>query len=204
MTSLPSDNIRLVYNARIWQSPGDDMTWMTFNTDSGYITAVGRDDPPLDKFPSDHRHDVHSSRIIPGLHESHLHLTFLGRQLHYVDLTGCRSIEQLQQRVRSFAAEQPETKWIVGYGWEQHLLGRFPTRHDLDAACSDRPVHLTRICRHAAVENSLVIRLAGLISLIKCFMHRLKKCTNFETVKDQKLITKKQTHTITETYKHYS
>jgi len=161
MTSSSSDNIQLVYNARIWQSPGDDMTWMTFNTDDGYITAVGRRDPPLHKFPPSRRRDVSGRRIIPGLHESHVHVAYLGRLLHCADLKGCRSIEQLQQRVRSFAAERPGATWIVGRGWEQHLLGRFPTRHDVDAACSDRPVHLVRICGHASVENSLALKLAG-------------------------------------------
>ena len=99
-----------------------------------------------------------------GLHESHIHVTHLGRQLHSVDLRGCRSIEDLQQRVRRFAADRPAglATWVVGHGWDQYLLGRYPTRHDVDAACSDRPVHLTRICGHASVENSLALKLAGL------------------------------------------
>ena len=165
MTLSSSDSFQLVFNARIWQSPGEDTTWMTFSTDSGYITAVGRHDPPVDKFPPNRRRDIKGRRIIPGLHESHLHLTYLGRQLNLVDLKGCQSVEQLQQQVRSFAAKRPGVTWIVGHGWEQHLLGRFPTRHDLDAACSDRPVHVSRICGHASVENSLALQLAGITLL---------------------------------------
>ena len=53
------------------------MTWMTFNTETGCITAVGRHDPPLDEFPPNLRHDVCGGRIIPGLHDSHLHVTGL-------------------------------------------------------------------------------------------------------------------------------
>jgi len=169
MTSSSLDNIHLVYNARIWQSSGDDMSWMTFNTDTGDITAAGRHDPPLDRFPPSRRHDVTDRRIVPGLHESHAHVTYLGQRLRYVDLKGCQSIQQLQDRVRSFTAERPGSSWIVGHGWEQHLLGRYPTRYDLDAACSDRPVHLIRICYHATVENSLAIKLAGFISPIACY-----------------------------------
>jgi len=182
MSSSSSDNIQLVYNARIWQSAGADVTWMTFNTVSGYITAVGRHDPPLDKFPPNRRRDASDSRIIPGLHDSHLHVTLLGRQLRSVDLRGCQSIEELQQRVRNFAAERPGAAWIVGHGWEQHLLGRLPTRHDLDAAVSDRPVHLSRVCYHASVENSLAIKLAGhapyyyyLLLLFIKLVHRVYK-----------------------------
>lgn len=157
-----SDSIQLVYNPRIWQSAGDDMTWMTFSTGSGCIAAVGRHDPPLDEFPPNRRRDVSGRRIIPGLHESHIHVAYVGRQLRSVDVHGCRSVEELQRRVRSFAGERPAARWIVGYGWDQHLLGRFPTRHDLDAACRDRPVYLSRVCYHASVGNSLALSLAGI------------------------------------------
>jgi len=58
--------MQLVYNARIWQSAGDDATWMSFNADTGYITAAGLDDPPLDEFPPDRRRDVSGRRVIPG------------------------------------------------------------------------------------------------------------------------------------------
>jgi len=90
----------------------------------------------------------------------------LGRYLHSVDLRGCKTIAQLQQRVRDFATERPGSGWIVGSGWDQQLLGRYPTRHDIDAAVSDRPVHLSRVCCHASVENSLAIKLAGSILII--------------------------------------
>jgi len=160
MTSL-SNSIQLVYNARIWQSAEEDMTWMTFSADSGRIAAVGRHDPPLDDFPPNRRRDVSGRRIIPGLHESHIHVTGVGRRLRSVDVCGCRSVEDLQRRVRGFVGERPTARCVVGYGWDQHLLGRFPTSHDLDAACRDRPVYLSRVCYHASVGNSLALQLAG-------------------------------------------
>jgi len=97
-----------------------------------------------------------------------VHVTLVGRRLRsVVDLRGCRSVEELQRRVRGFAAgerpatEAPRRRWVVGHGWDQHLLGGFPTRHDLDAACRDRPVYLSRVCYHASVANSLALQLAG-------------------------------------------
>ena len=73
----------------------------------------------------------------------------------------CRSIEELIGRIASYAAANPEKRWIVGHGWEHDLIGRYPTRHDLDAGCRDRPVFLFRICGHAAVVNSVALELAG-------------------------------------------
>jgi predicted amidohydrolase YtcJ len=58
----------------------------------------------------------------------------------------------------------PEATWIVsGTGWHVAALAeeRYPTRHELDAACADRPVYLPRV-GHAAVVNSLALRLAGI------------------------------------------
>ena len=159
-------DMQLLYNARIWQSSGDDMTWMTFSPRSGLISGVGRHKPPpLDLFPPDRRRDVTGRRIIPGLHDSHVHLTYLGRRLRSLDLSGCRSVDEIQQQVRCFAAERPSERWIIGHGWDQRLLGRCPTRDDVDIACGDRPVHLIRICCHASVENSLALKLAGSPSL---------------------------------------
>jgi len=100
MTPTSSENVHLVYNARIYQSGSeddDDMTWMTFDEVSGVITAVGRQDPTpsLERFPPDRRRDADGRRIIPGLHDSHVHLAYLGSQLRTVDLKGCRSIEEV-------------------------------------------------------------------------------------------------------------
>jgi predicted amidohydrolase YtcJ len=63
--------------------------------------------------------------------------------------------------LRTYAAAHPEGA-IVGRGWiETHWPERrFPTRADLDAVVSDRPVFLERIDGHAAVVNSAALALA--------------------------------------------
>ena len=80
-----------------------------------------------------------------------------------LDVTGTRSIAELQQRLRDYAAAHPNDAWIVGFGWNQEMWPekRFPTSADLDAVVSDRPVVLERVDGHAVVANSAALKAAG-------------------------------------------
>ena len=162
--SLLDANHQLLYNARIWQSGVADVadkTWIIFNAATGYITSIGVDNPPLDLVPDNQRTDLGGRRILPGLQESHIHISALGQLMNSVDLSGCRSIEELQGKVRTFIDQHPGSKWIIGQGWEQDLLGRYPNKHDLDAISEDKAIYLKRKCIHIAVANSLALQLAG-------------------------------------------
>jgi predicted amidohydrolase YtcJ len=173
MTSVDDAKRHLVYNARILQSGMSgqmDLTWMLFNTDTGYIISVGTENPPTDCVPESRRTDFGGFRILPGLHDSHIHIGLLGRSLNSVDLRNCKSIEDLQERLRQFVDSRNSLKWIVGRGWEQDLLGRYPNKHDLDAVCKDKPVYLVRVCGHIAVANSLALQLAGKNRLTYCYV----------------------------------
>jgi predicted amidohydrolase YtcJ len=102
--------------------------------------------------------------MLPGLIDAHGHVMELGSSLLQLDLTGTRSIKELQQRLRAYAAANPHLPWIIGRGWnqEQWAEKRFPTAADLDAVVSDRPVWLGRVDGHANVGNSAALRAAGI------------------------------------------
>lgn len=97
----------------------------------------------------------------PGFVDSHVHLGGVGLLALQLDLTGVASIAALQTQVRAYAQAHPEGP-IIGRGWiETHWPERrFPTKADLDAAVSDRPVFLTRADGHAAVANTPMLALA--------------------------------------------
>ena len=101
--------------------------------------------------------------LLPGLIDAHGHVMALGFGALQLDLTGTTSVADLQQRLRTYAAANPDVKWIIGRGWNQELWAekRFPTAADLDAVVSDRPVWLGRVDGHAAVGNSAAMKAAG-------------------------------------------
>ena len=110
-----------------------------------------------------HRFDEHGRTVLPGLIDAHGHVMELGIDATHLDVVGTRSLAELQQRLRDYAAAHPNTKWILGAGWNQELWPdkKFPTAADLDAIVLDRPVVLERVDGHALVANSAAMRAAG-------------------------------------------
>jgi predicted amidohydrolase YtcJ len=100
--------------------------------------------------------------LLPGLIDAHGHVMGLGLGLISLDVTGTRSLAEMQARLKAYAAANPGTGWIVGRGWNQELwpTKAFPTAADLDAVVSDRPVVLERVDGHAIVANSAALRIA--------------------------------------------
>jgi len=107
--------------------------------------------------------DAGGKTMLPGLIDAHGHVMALGFTALQLDLTGTKSVAELRQRLKDFAAANPDARWILGRGWNQELWTekRFPTAADLDAVVSDRPVWLGRVDGHAAVANSAAMQAAG-------------------------------------------
>jgi predicted amidohydrolase YtcJ len=114
--------------------------------------------------PNATRIDAQGRTLLPGLIDAHGHVMALGLGAIQLDLTGTASRGELQERLRTYATNNPGARWIIGRGWNQELWAdkRMPTAADLDAVIADRPVWLTRIDGHAAVGNSLALRRAGI------------------------------------------
>src|SRR5436190_7387663 len=110
-----------------------------------------------------HRVDGHGRTLLPGLIDAHGHVLGLGFGALQLDLTGANSLDDLKQRLHAYALGHPDTRWIVGHGWNQELWPdkRFPTAADLDPVVSDRPVVLERVDGHAIVANSAAMKAAG-------------------------------------------
>src|SRR2546426_5002435 len=129
------------------------------------IVAVGsRADVERAVGPGTRMVDLGGRTLVPGFNDAHAHAWKLGQLLTSVlDLRGIESLASLQASLRAFAARRPEGTWLQARGYNEALLreGRHPTREDLDAAVSDHPVLLTRVCGHVAVANSRALDVAG-------------------------------------------
>eukprot|EP00644_Phytophthora_capsici_P006352 jgi/Phyca11/12067/fgenesh1_pm.PHYCAscaffold_94_\ len=157
--------MRVFVNGKIWQwqstssVAGELAQWMTVS-DDGDISSVGSGTPP----PADETVDLHGALVLPGLHDSHIHVSMVGESAEWLNLAGCRSFEEFAQRLKRYDAQYPDKAWIVGIGWAQDELSisaRYPNRHDIDAVIKDRPVILHRACWHIAVVNTKALEIAG-------------------------------------------
>lgn len=107
--------------------------------------------------------DLKGAAAFPGLVDAHAHLMGVGFRELTLNLEGSASIVELQARLRAWNAAHPGAEPLSGRGWiETHWPEkRFPTRADLDAVVSNRPVVLGRSDGHALVANSKMLALAG-------------------------------------------
>src|SRR5262245_45363696 len=99
--------------------------------------------------------DAHGAAVVPGFNDVHTHILSGGLEMENVDLQGARTVEEMQARIRDFAAAHPDAAWIRGRGWG---YGPFPsgvpTREQLDAAVPDRPVVMRCFDGHSLWVNS--------------------------------------------------
>ncbi len=107
--------------------------------------------------------------LLPGMIDSHAHITSIGFGALTLDLAETKSLAEAQAKIAAYAAAYPDRGWIVGRGWNQELwgLGRFPTAAELDAVVADRPVWLGRVDGHAGWANSKALALAGVTAATK-------------------------------------
>ena len=109
--------------------------------------------------------DLGGRTLLPGFIDSHAHLAQVGHELGKVDLSPCRSIEDVLRAITERARTTPSGDWIEVSGmWHETALGekRLPTGRELDRAAPEHPVYLPRGSRFFAVANSLALRMAGI------------------------------------------
>ncbi|AKE52507.1 amidohydrolase [Kangiella geojedonensis] len=108
--------------------------------------------------------DGKGKTLLPGLIDAHGHLLGLGLNLMRVNLRGIESEDETVKAVVSYAEKNPDTRWVLGRGWNQvlWLSKEFPTKSSLDKVIADRPIWLSRIDGHAGWANSKALKLAGI------------------------------------------
>jgi predicted amidohydrolase YtcJ len=131
----------------------------------GRLLAVGRDADVRPLIGARTRVlDLKGRRVLPGFHDSHVHLLGSGLRLSQVALKDAPDEAELGRRLRAFDRSLPRDRWLLGGEWDHDRTfgGRLPTAELLDRYVSDRPVFLRRYDGHMAVVNSRALRLAGI------------------------------------------
>lgn len=122
-------------------------------TDAGLTPWIG---------PQTRRIDLSGKMLLPGFHDSHVHLVGGGIELSECDLNGLAMLDQVLDAVKQFAERHPEKKWIRGGGWPLTLCGGNPRKELLDKIVPDRPVLLDAFDGHSSWVNSRALEIAGI------------------------------------------
>ena len=127
------------------------------------ITAVGDEATVSESIgPATRVVDLAGRMLSPGFQDAHCHPGSSGLDLLRCSFEGCASAEDAIAYVARYAADHPETEWILGGGWHQTWFPRgCPPKEALDAVVPDRPVLVYNADGHGAWANSLALSLAG-------------------------------------------
>lgn len=137
--------------------------------DEGRIIFVGSEAEALEmKADATAMRDLDGKTLMPGFIDGHSHGQQFGTQAVGANLLAppdgeVNTIEDVVAKLQTFARgpDVEVTGWIFGVGYDDALLGRHPTRHDLDKVSTTVPVMATHISGHFAAVNTRGLELIG-------------------------------------------
>ncbi len=161
-------NEQLYFGGEIYTVDASNPTVDALAVKNGTIVAVGiKSDCRSALGSTPELIDLKGSVMLPGFIDTHLHPPLMILFEMNTDLSKVTSLGELKSIVTKEAKRETGKDWIMGLQFDEHLLvpPRLPNRHDLDAACSDRPVLIVKRDGHTIIGNTVAIEVAGVSAL---------------------------------------
>lgn len=107
--------------------------------------------------------DAGGRRVVPGFNDAHVHFVDGGAQLDYLDLKDAATPQEFARRIGERAKAMAAGEWMLGGNWDDQnwTPAALPTKELIDAVTPSTPVFLGRYDGHAALANSIALKLAG-------------------------------------------
>jgi len=130
----------------------------------GRIVAVGTDDNVREHVGSTTEVvDLRGRTLLPGFQDAHVHPPSGGLEMLRCDLNERYTLADYETAIATYAAEHPDTPWILGGGWYMGTFpGGAPSKDALDRLLPDRPAFLDSRDGHSGWVNSRALELAGI------------------------------------------
>jgi predicted amidohydrolase YtcJ len=130
---------------------------------AGRIVYVGDDEGVARYVGAETRAiEIGEGMVLPGFHDSHVHIAVGGLAFTTCDLSGDDSAAAVAAHIAACARDNPTSTWVTGRGWQ---LGVFPdahpTRGQLDAIVPDRPAYFMAADGHSVWVNSQALAIGG-------------------------------------------
>ncbi|KAJ4256875.1 hypothetical protein NW762_008971 [Fusarium torreyae] len=101
--------------------------------------------------------DLNKRIVLPGFIDSHVHLLFFGLSQQKLDLGGCKSLDEIRQRISDFAARNPDVPQILCRGWLQSATDGLALASMIDDL-DPRPIYIDANDLHSAWCNTAALK----------------------------------------------
>jgi predicted amidohydrolase YtcJ len=129
----------------------------------GKILAVGTDREIAHyRGPSTKVIDAKGRLILPGFTDCHVHFMDGSFSMQQVNVEDAKTVAEIQERVKAYAAAHPNAPWVLGRGWSYPVFAPsgLPDKKQLDAIIPDRPAYIEGFDGHTWWANSKALEAA--------------------------------------------
>lgn len=117
--------------------------------------------------------DLQGKTLIPGFVDAHSHVHAVGFQASSANILPspdgeADSVDAMVQLLIEYAEDPSNQKliqtsgWIIGFGYDDAQLDRYPTAEDLDRVSKDIPVIIVHTSGHLSVVNNKGLQVSGI------------------------------------------
>ena len=153
----------VVYNANVYTVNEQFAVAEAFAIKDGKILETGKSENIRKKYDAKEELNAEGKSVYPGFIDGHTHFYRYGEGLQSVELVGTQSWNEILEKVKVFADQNPDG-WLIGFGWDQNDWENkdFPDNKKLNELFANRPVLLSRVDGHAAIVNQKALEMAGI------------------------------------------
>ncbi len=164
--SVPEPADRVFLNGAVYTVDAECSWAEAVAVTDGRIVYVG-DDEGAGSYvgPETEIIDLVGQMLLPGFHDSHVHILTEELSDEECDLLRIESVEAVAEKLKTCTelTGLGDDRWIKGGGWGEWLWPEAnPQKGLLDRLFPDRPVYLTSSFGHAAWVNSKALEIAGI------------------------------------------
>jgi predicted amidohydrolase YtcJ len=161
-TKSTTADVMLIY-ARIYTVNAHQPWAEALAIREGKILAVGSDrDIARYRGPSTKVIDAKGRLVLPGFTDCHVHFMDGSFSMQQVNVEDAKTVAEIQERIKSYAAAHPNDPWVLGRGWSYPVFAPsgLPDKKQLDAIVPDRPVYIEGFDGHTWWANSKALEAA--------------------------------------------
>jgi predicted amidohydrolase YtcJ len=169
---------KIFYGGDIITMAGDTPSYVdAVVTREGQILFTGSKEETMKKYKGKAEEiDLKGKTMLPGFIDGHGHVYNVGLQALSANMLPApdgegNTVKDLQRILKDWIAQNKSfmdtTGWIIGFGYDDAQLDRYPTKEDLDEVSTEYPVIIIHQSGHLSVVNSKALNLVGYSSETK-------------------------------------